>query len=55
MLADPAYRRNAERLRDEIAALPGMDHAVELLERLAVDQQPLLAAPPVSPREPASG
>jgi MGT family glycosyltransferase len=32
---DPAYRRNAERLRDEIAALPGPSHAVLLLERLA--------------------
>ncbi len=55
VLADPTFRRNAERLRDEINALPGMDRAVELLERLAVDPQPLLAAPPVSPRGLASG
>ena len=35
VLADPTYRLNAEQLRDEIAALPGPDHAVRLLERLA--------------------
>jgi UDP:flavonoid glycosyltransferase YjiC (YdhE family) len=35
VLGDPKYRRAAERLRDEIAALPGPDHAVRLLERLA--------------------
>jgi UDP:flavonoid glycosyltransferase YjiC (YdhE family) len=42
--ADPAYRRNAERVRDAMAALPGMDHAVALLERLAREKQPLLRA-----------
>jgi hypothetical protein len=31
------------RARDEIAALPGPKYAVELLERLAVEKQPLLA------------
>jgi MGT family glycosyltransferase len=35
VLANPTYRLNAEQLRDEIAALPGPDHAVRLLERLA--------------------
>ena len=55
VLADPSYRENAALLRDEIAALPGMDRAVELLERLAADPRPLLAAVPVSPRGPASG
>jgi UDP:flavonoid glycosyltransferase YjiC (YdhE family) len=35
VLADPTYRLNAEQIRDEIAALPGPDHAVRLLERLA--------------------
>jgi UDP:flavonoid glycosyltransferase YjiC (YdhE family) len=35
VLADPAYRRAAERLRAEIAGLPGPEHAVALLERLA--------------------
>ena len=34
MLGDVAGRRKAERLRDEIAALPGPEHAVGLLERL---------------------
>jgi len=44
MLDDPAYRRNAERLRDEIAALPEPAHAVRLLERLASDKRPLYSA-----------
>ncbi|HEU4324864.1 MAG TPA: glycosyltransferase [Roseiflexaceae bacterium] len=35
VLADPRPRRAAERLRDEIAALPGPESAVPLLERLA--------------------
>jgi UDP:flavonoid glycosyltransferase YjiC (YdhE family) len=35
MLADPSYRRAAERMRDEIAALPGPEFAVNLIERLA--------------------
>jgi MGT family glycosyltransferase len=34
VLSDPAYRSAAEHIRDEIAALPGPDYAVELLERL---------------------
>ena len=44
VLNDSSYRRNAERLRDEIAALPGPEYAVALLERLAVEKQPLLTA-----------
>jgi hypothetical protein len=43
VLADPTYRLNAERMRDEIAALPGPDHAVTLLERLATEREPLLS------------
>ena len=43
VLADPTYRRNTERLRDEMAALPGPEHAVALLERLARDKQPILS------------
>jgi MGT family glycosyltransferase len=43
VLADPTYRLNAERMRDEIAVLPGPDHAVTLLERLATTRQPLLS------------
>ena len=49
VLADPSYRENATRLRDTIARLPGMDHAVELLERLAADRRPLIAAASESP------
>ena len=43
-LSDPAYRRAAERLRDEIAALPEPQHAVALLERLAAEKRPLISA-----------
>ena len=43
VLADPTYRRNTERLRDEMAALPGPEHAVALLERLAREKRPILA------------
>ncbi len=43
VLADPTYRLSAERMRDEIAVLPGPDHAVTLLERLATERQPLLS------------
>jgi UDP:flavonoid glycosyltransferase YjiC (YdhE family) len=42
VLSDPAYRSAAERIRDEIAALPGPAHAVRLLERLASERRPLL-------------
>jgi UDP:flavonoid glycosyltransferase YjiC (YdhE family) len=41
VLADPLYRQNAERLRDEMAALPDPDEAVPLLERLAVEKRPV--------------
>lgn len=34
VLAEPAYRRAAERMRAEIAALPPPNYAVSLLERL---------------------
>lgn len=43
VLADSTYRLHAERMRDEIAALPGPDHAVTLLERLATERRPLLS------------
>jgi len=41
VLADRGYRRAAERLRDEIAALPGPARAVGLLERLAAEKRPI--------------
>jgi UDP:flavonoid glycosyltransferase YjiC (YdhE family) len=44
VLADPGYRRAAERMRDEIAAQPGPAHAVTLLERLAAERSPVLSA-----------
>lgn len=44
VLGDPACRAAAARMRDEIAALPGPEHAVALLERLAAERQPIVAA-----------
>lgn len=35
VLEDPRYRERAERIRDEITALPGPDHVVRLIENLA--------------------
>jgi MGT family glycosyltransferase len=56
VLADPASRRNAGRIRDEIAALPGPEHAVALLERLAARAAPVVAPPLASERPaPADG
>ena len=43
VLADPAYRANAARVGEDMAALPGLDHAVGLLEQLARDRIPILA------------
>ena len=42
ILDDSSYRENAERFREEVRALPGLDYAVELLERLARVRQPIL-------------
>jgi UDP:flavonoid glycosyltransferase YjiC (YdhE family) len=41
VLQTPDYRAVAIRLRDEIAALPGPEHAVELLGRLAASREPV--------------
>jgi MGT family glycosyltransferase len=41
VLRNPRYRENAEHLRQEIQALPGPEHAVELLERLALERAPI--------------
>ncbi|MBW3633287.1 MAG: glycosyltransferase [Chloroflexi bacterium] len=43
VLADPRYRQTAERLREEMERLPGPEHAVGWLERLASETQPLFA------------
>jgi len=40
VLGDPACRRAAERVRDEIGALRGPEYAVNLLERLAAGRRP---------------
>lgn len=42
VLDDPEYRIKAERMRAEIAALPGPEHGARLLERLATAKAPLL-------------
>ena len=34
VIDDPTFRRAAERVRDEVAALPGPEHAVNLIEVL---------------------
>ncbi len=39
VLEDSSYRRNAERIRDEVAVLPGPEHAIMLLERLARERK----------------
>jgi UDP:flavonoid glycosyltransferase YjiC (YdhE family) len=44
VLADPAYGRNAERIRDAMAALPGHEHAISLPAWLARERIPLVAA-----------
>jgi UDP:flavonoid glycosyltransferase YjiC (YdhE family) len=44
VLESPSYRERAERLRDEFDCLPGPEFAVELLERLAEDKAPIIAA-----------
>lgn len=43
VLNDPSYRRAAQRMRDEIAALPGPDYAVGLLEQLAAERRPIVS------------
>jgi UDP:flavonoid glycosyltransferase YjiC (YdhE family) len=43
VLYNPAYRGNVERMQQEIRALPGPEYAVALLERLAVERQPMTA------------
>ncbi len=41
VLDDPGYRRNAEDLRNEIAALPPASDAIGLLENLAAERKPI--------------
>lgn len=44
VLHTPGYRQAARRLQDDFERLPGVDSAVELLERLARDRAPIVAA-----------
>ena len=44
VLNEPSYSVHAQRLCDEMAALPGPAYAVALLERLATERQPMAAA-----------
>jgi UDP:flavonoid glycosyltransferase YjiC (YdhE family) len=48
VLADPTYRRAAERVRESMAALPGPEEAIRLLEHLARERCPLISAAPHS-------
>jgi UDP:flavonoid glycosyltransferase YjiC (YdhE family) len=41
VLSAPRYRENAMRMRRELQTLPGPDHAVALLERLAFEKAPI--------------
>jgi MGT family glycosyltransferase len=43
VLADPRYRERAGRVRASLAGLPGYEHGVALLERLARERQPIVA------------
>jgi UDP:flavonoid glycosyltransferase YjiC (YdhE family) len=42
VLADPTYRANAEAFAADMAALPGVDHAVDLLEQLVLHREPIV-------------
>jgi UDP:flavonoid glycosyltransferase YjiC (YdhE family) len=43
VMSDPSYRAKATQLRDEIAALPGAQHAASLLERLGASRAAILS------------
>ncbi|MBV9790190.1 MAG: glycosyltransferase family 1 protein [Chloroflexi bacterium] len=45
VLTDARYSQAAQRLQAEITALPGPEHAVDLLERLAIEKLPIRARP----------
>jgi UDP:flavonoid glycosyltransferase YjiC (YdhE family) len=46
VLAEPAYRARVVQMRDAMAALPGPEHAISLLERLVAERRPLFAESP---------
>lgn len=43
MLANPVYKQNVERLQAEMHALPGIEYAVELVEKVAEERRPVIA------------
>ena len=45
LLADPAFRVRARRFADDMAALPGVDHAVGLVQRLVRERRPIPGPP----------
>jgi UDP:flavonoid glycosyltransferase YjiC (YdhE family) len=45
VLHDPDYRKNALQLKQELQVLPDVDHAVELLQRLAHEKAPIKCPP----------
>jgi UDP:flavonoid glycosyltransferase YjiC (YdhE family) len=46
VLQQPSYRQSAARMQAEMRALPGPEHIVALLERLARERAPLIFRPP---------
>jgi UDP:flavonoid glycosyltransferase YjiC (YdhE family) len=42
VLSNPIYRQNTTRLQAEMQALPGINYAVELVERVAAEHKPVL-------------
>ncbi len=44
ILHDPRYRQHARDLQRQLQALPGLDHAIWLLEQLVAEKQPIPAA-----------
>ncbi|HVF99409.1 MAG TPA: hypothetical protein VND68_06190, partial [Chloroflexia bacterium] len=48
VLGDPRYKQAAQGLRREIEELPGLEHPVALLEKLAAAHAPLIVEPLVN-------
>lgn len=44
VLRESSYRANAQRVRDEISAMPGLELAVDVLQRLGRDRMPIPAS-----------
>jgi UDP:flavonoid glycosyltransferase YjiC (YdhE family) len=48
VLGDPRYKQAAQRLRQEIEEMPGLEYPVALLEKLAAGPAPLIVEPLVN-------